>query len=641
MERRQTHRRVSAHERLTTRLLLRISLWTLVLVVIASVSIFVIVYGNAKQAFIQELKAGIDNKIERNERFFGSVERYGEALSEKFLQQYQLFMQDQATRDAAVAKFDAWYEETSPGVLRLQPRFHHRTVEQQRLFEYISAFIGPRKQALTNELKIRVIAAQYALQEMAPAWQHMLTNSHFSMPENILILYSPEHPWGLLADKDLVITDYSVVRSTLVANNPERRTNWTGLYYDISAGYWTITYQQPVDWGQQHLVNTSFDVSLNQLIDDLTARQRPDAEHLVLNHNGHLISASNIAFDLVEQHTLLTPETYRDPWFLKINEVIQQEQLALPTTVFNELIDGHVVIFERINNPSWWYVTVYPIENIQREAAVLPVRLVAGGVALLLLLLAIIYVLVRREVTQPLTEIAKVASMMDASNYNEVVGKSSQKDFKGEVRLALNAFVTMARRFISEQEQLEQKVEQRTQELERANTRLAELVNVDGLTGLLNRRSFDRDLQHALSDNSVPMVLVIGDLDSFKPYNDNYGHECGDKALQDIATYLLDSCKECKVYRYGGEELAILIPKRLLDENQNMIDSLREGAFQLNITHAFSSANLGCLTISFGVAPVVPGTPAADTIRQADQQLYLAKRRGGNCTVYAEPDASS
>lgn len=640
MERRQTHRRVSTHERLTTRLLLRISLWSLVLVVIASVSIFVIVYDNAKQTFIHELKTGIDDKIARNERFFGSVERYGEALSEKFLQQYQLFMQDQASRNAAVAKFDAWYEETSPGVLRLQPRFHHQTIEQQRLFEYISAFVGPRKQALTNELKVRVIAAQYALQEMAPAWQHMLTNSHFSMPENILILYSPEHPWGLLADKDLVITDYSVVRSTLVANNPERKTNWTGLYYDISAGYWTITYQQPVDWGQQHLVNTSFDVGLNQLIDDLTARQRPDAEHMVLNHNGHLISASNIAFDLVEQQSLLTPETYRDPWFLKINEVITQQKLALPTTVFDELIDGHVVIFERINNPSWWYVTVYPIENIQREAAMLPVRLVVGGVALLLLLLVVIYILVRRQVTEPLTEIAKVASMMDASNYNDVVGKSSQKDFKGEVRLALNAFVTMARRFINEQEQLEQKVELRTQELERANTRLAELVNVDGLTGLLNRRSFDHDLHHALSDKSEPMVLALGDLDSFKRYNDNYGHECGDKALQDIATYLMKSCKECKVYRYGGEELAILAPKRLFDENQNMIDTLREGVLQLNITHAFSNANVDYLTISFGVAPVIPGTPAADTIRQADQQLYLAKRRGGNCTVYAEPSAS-
>lgn len=97
----------------------------------------------------------------------------------------------------------------------------------------LSAFLGKRDVALDDELKSRVIAAQYTLNELGPAWQNEVSNSHFSMPENILLMYSTESPWGLLADKDLVMTDYSVVRSTLQVNNPERKPNWTGLYYDI------------------------------------------------------------------------------------------------------------------------------------------------------------------------------------------------------------------------------------------------------------------------------------------------------------------------------------------------------------------------------------------------------------------------
>lgn len=93
--------------------------------------------------------------------------------------------------------------------------------------------------------------------------------------------YSDERPWGLLADKDLVITDYSVVKSTLQSENPERRSGWTGLYHDTSVKYWTLTFQKPVDFQGRHLVNASYDVQLDWLINNLTARPKPNVEHFV------------------------------------------------------------------------------------------------------------------------------------------------------------------------------------------------------------------------------------------------------------------------------------------------------------------------------------------------------------------------
>lgn len=127
-------------------------------------------------------------------------------------------------------------------------------------FRGITSFVGPRTKALTQEFKLRILAAQHTLNKLGPAWEGLVANTHFTLPENALIQYSMEHPWGLLADENLVITDFSVVKSTLQSENPERLPSWTGLYHDTTAGYWTLTYQKPVDRDGQHLVNASFDV---------------------------------------------------------------------------------------------------------------------------------------------------------------------------------------------------------------------------------------------------------------------------------------------------------------------------------------------------------------------------------------------
>lgn len=638
MERRRNDRRLHATERLTTRLLLRVSAWAIGLVIFGSIVTFYVVYQNAQHQFMRDLNRDVAQKIERNQRFFERIEAFGDVLAERFVQRYEFYNDTNSLRyEQAVDAFDAWYEETSPGVLRLPVTFHSGTTIDNTRFEYLSAFVGPRPQPMTSELKLRSTVALSILNELGPAWQHVVTNTHFSMPENILMLYSPDQPWGLLADKDLVITNYSVVKSTLQSENPERKPNWTGLYYDITAGYWTITYQRPIDYAGKHLANASFDVGISQLLADLTQRQRPDAEHFVLNSRGQLISATNIAFDLVQEQALLTPETYPDPAFLSINAKILSGELSADTSTLDDFFEDHVVTFQRIDNPNWWYVTIYPKLNIQREAAVLPVRLIVGGVALVLLVLMVVYLLVRREVSKPLTEMAHVASMMDARNYKDVLsGDTLKGKLKGEVRYALNAFVTMAKRFIKAQEQLEEKVEQRTRELARANKMLEALANMDGLTGLMNRRAFDRDLAQALQPDSEPSLLVLGDLDSFKAYNDNYGHEAGDQALQKIAQYLMNACEQTNVYRYGGEELAIILPQRFITEQPEYIDNLRSGITQLGIEHNHSASGIGALSISFGVAPIKPGQSASDVIRMADTQLYLAKRRGGNRTVMAE-----
>lgn len=626
MERRHQHRRLQRHERLTTALLVKISLWAISIVIIASAVTFTATYQNARQRVIDLMQQDLAPTLERNQVLFERIERHAEVLSEEFLERYQL-MQNQPER---IAQFDRWYQETSPGVLRLKPEFDQGTLQSGEYFQHLSAFIGPRTQPLTDELKTRVIAAQHTLDAVGPAWQNVVGNTHFSMPENIIVMYSKESPWGLLADKDLVITDFSVVESTLQSKNPERQPNWTGLYYDISADVWTITYQRPVDRNGQHLVNASFDVALGRLLEDLTAKKRLNSEHLVLNPNGDLIAASNLSQQAMQSRSTLTKDTYQEPIYQAVSEVINANSFTQLPVVIESGVKEQLLIIDQIEGPDWWHVTLYPLAEIRAEAMVLPVRLIFAGVGLVLLILLMTYWLIRREITKPLQEVATMASMMGRSDYQQALQhRSADINARGEVKQALDGFKTMASRFIKAQNELERKVEMRTAELAEANKKLDALAHLDGLTGLFNRRAFDQDLAAAIRTGETA-YLMMADIDEFKPYNDNYGHEAGDQALKKIAGCLSKNV-DFRVYRYGGEELAAIIPTSDINEVRELLENWRTCVVNQAIEHEFKATELSVLTVSMGAAPLTTDCSAEDVIRQADRQLYRAKRAGKNC----------
>ena len=626
MERRHQHRRLQRHERLTTALLVKISLWAISIVIIASAVTFTATYQNARQRVIDLMQQDLAPTLERNQVLFERIERHAEVLSEEFLERYQL-MQNQPER---IAQFDRWYQETSPGVLRLKPEFDQGTLQSGEYFQHLSAFIGPRTQPITDELKTRVIAAQHTLDAVGPAWQNVVGNTHFSMPENIIVMYSKESPWGLLADKDLVITDFSVVESTLQSKNPERRPNWTGLYYDISADVWTITYQRPVDRNGQHLVNASFDVALGRLLEDLTAKKRSSSEHLVLNAKGDLIAASNLSQQAMQSRSTLTKDTYQEPIYQAVSEVINANSFTQLPVVIERGVEEQLLIIDQIEGPDWWHVTLYPLADIRAEAMVLPVRLIFAGVGLVLLILLMTYWLIRREITKPLQEVATMASMIGRSDYQQALQhRSADINARGEVKQALDGFKTMASRFIKAQNELERKVEMRTAELAEANKKLDALAHLDGLTGLFNRRAFDQDLAAAIRIGE-PAYLMMADIDEFKPYNDNYGHEAGDQALKKIAGCLSKNV-DFRVYRYGGEELAAIIPTSDINEVRELLEAWRTCVVNQAIEHEFKATEPHVLTVSMGAAPLTTDCSAEDVIRQADRQLYRAKRAGKNC----------
>ena len=182
------------------------------------------------------------------------------------------------------------------------------------------------------------------------------------------------------------------------------------------------------------------------------------------------------------------------------------------------------------------------------------------------------------------------------------------------------------------------KLAAREEELQIANQHLEELASLDGLTGLANRRGFDRQLEREwqrAAERCQPLALMMIDIDHFKLFNDRYGHVRGDACLRAVGeTLSLVTLEEAVlVARYGGEEFALLLPALDLERTATLAEEARKAIEGLLITHA--EAPCGLVTISIGVESLVPDQkqPAADLVEAADCALYTAKRRGRNMVV--------
>ncbi|MGY3901758.1 sensor domain-containing diguanylate cyclase [Aeromonas lusitana] len=171
------------------------------------------------------------------------------------------------------------------------------------------------------------------------------------------------------------------------------------------------------------------------------------------------------------------------------------------------------------------------------------------------------------------------------------------------------------------------------QEIQSGHDQMQEAVTAsttDALTGLFNRRSFDQDLR-ACVDNGQPFFLGMVDLDNFKAINDKRGHLMGDTVLKTVAQEGMQGAgKRANLYRYGGEELALLIP----GDNKNSAIALLEHWRQRVETRQWREADL-VVTFSAGLGQWQQES-ISQLIEKVDQSLYEAKRSGKNRVHYAD-----
>lgn len=192
---------------------------------------------------------------------------------------------------------------------------------------------------------------------------------------------------------------------------------------------------------------------------------------------------------------------------------------------------------------------------------------------------------------------------------------------------------------------IEQAIKSKTMALQHLNDELQTLSMEDHLMEIGNRRAMEVDLSHTHSSsiryNQIYSVLLL-DVDYFKRYNDLYGHQMGDDALRQVAGTIKNKIRATdRLYRYGGEELLLLLPHTSADQSAITASKLVVSIEANSTPHEDSP--LGCLTISGGCASAQINHQEKhsnweNVVEQADQALYQAKSEGRNRAVVSYPD---
>jgi len=271
-------------------------------------------------------------------------------------------------------------------------------------------------------------------------------------------------------------------------------------------------------------------------------------------------------------------------------------------------------------------------------ASHLSMLIILGTAITGLLFVLLIAAIIHASVTRKIVALTRSAEEMRAGNLRASVTSGSND----EVGVLAASFNDMSGRMQQLVGNLEEMVQQRTQELTEARDRLENVVKelddknqaleilsvTDKLTGLANRRKLETSLQSEIlraRRYGKMFSVILLDVDHFKAVNDTYGHQTGDTVLIELSTLLTSNARETDIVgRWGGEEFLIICP----ETNLTVVSTLAE-RYRSEIERQ-DFGQVGQVTSSFGVAAWQEGDDVQNLIQRADEALYRAKETGRN-----------
>ena len=244
----------------------------------------------------------------------------------------------------------------------------------------------------------------------------------------------------------------------------------------------------------------------------------------------------------------------------------------------------------------------------------------------------------------PLNRIIKHINQITKGDIDvQEIDVGHRKDELGELGVAFNSMHGTIKRQIKElnahRDLLEQEVQERTRDLERAYQKLEAISKTDELTGLPNRRDMNETVGNEVERarrTQKPFCFIFMDIDHFKKINDTYGHACGDVVLKSVAQTIRGLLRKYDVFaRYGGEEFLTLLPETDLAGATIVAERFRKKIEAMSVQYADITIKV---TVTLGVSKFDPRLGAERSIQLADKALYQGKEGGRNQVIVWQPE---
>jgi len=375
-------------------------------------------------------------------------------------------------------------------------------------------------------------------------------------------------------------------------------------------------------------------VDLSQFIREVVDIPQTGVQSMFVDRNGavqahrdpRLVDFHSLTKDIKAKQTifrLLDRESDRSALATMMAQVAQGDALVQSRFMH---IDGHEVLVGvgYLDRLGWFNITVMDIDKIIDRSLFVPIACLLA--AMLLAAAALMTLLFKRSVLDRLAGVEKATQRVRAGEF-DAIETDPGNDEIGRLSRALGE---MARTVGDNTNRLEELVRERTEKLER-------LAHIDPLTGIYNRRGFERAFdneQNRARRTGRQAGLLLIDIDNLKPVNDAHGHQVGDEAIVEIArrmTGLLRNYDICA--RWGGDEFILLVSDASLASLASVAAKIVHIVQETPVL--LSDGSTISLTVSVGACPVKSDETLANAASHADAALYAAKHRGRDTfTVY-------
>jgi diguanylate cyclase len=243
---------------------------------------------------------------------------------------------------------------------------------------------------------------------------------------------------------------------------------------------------------------------------------------------------------------------------------------------------------------------------------------------------------ISKVVNQTLLQVNKAQNVASecASDLSGTQDELSGYSDINELKSIVSSILSNTQTLTSTSQDLKSELEQSSREIELLKSELEmvkEISRTDGLTGLLNRRTFDQELEKICKQQQYNVGLILFDLDNFKNLNDTMGHLVGDKVLQYFSRMLNKYAGERHIAaRYGGEEMVMIIFDKSNTETLSFANKVRVELAESRLKHKKDDSLIGPITVSAGISFFQAGDTPHSFLDRADQGLYSSKNAGRN-----------
>ena len=477
--------------------------------------------------------------------------------------------------------------------------------------------------------------------------------------ENYLVRYYPFFDMKNILEPDMDLKKFNFYYEVDPQNNPNMQNIWTTPYLDPAMKGWLISRVAPIRKEKQFLGVFGIDINIDNILNNVPKLYNTyTIRSFLTDKRGQILSMGD---ELKQYFDFINLDTYKNGKSLS-NEVIQPNSYNILSSPTNELRSqlqeafisksyqkishknkSYFIYKSKVKNTNWFLFYMIDESELLNELNHIQEENLEHALYALIFFIFIfimIFMNLKTNMKHTIMQISK--PIEDISEATKDIGNlqllNSEDIF--EISILNTNFKTMAQEINQYKNELEKKVDERTEELhhkiqkiEELQSKLIEQNNHDHLTQLFNRRYGDkvlkRECEKALLESSVLTIAML-DIDYFKKINDTYGHQIGDSVLIHLSHIIKESMKFRDVpIRYGGEEFLLIFPNRNKDETHKIIELIQQ-KYHLEMLEKLH-IEVG-ITLSAGIASFPSDSKNIEQlIKLSDDALYKSKNNGRNC----------